>query len=107
VRQGSASVLLAIWLTVLMGAGAQADHVAGLDADGEGHLLLRSGPGTGYPEITRMGPETHATVIGSYAGWRHMRLDDGTLGWAAAQDLPADGRMEGKRRPQPIELICS
>ena len=97
-RQRSASVLLAIWLTALIcaGAGAQADHVTGLDPDGEGHLLLRSGPGTGYPETTRMDPETNVTVIGSSAGWRQLRLDDGTLGWAAAQELVADKRVEAQ-----------
>ena len=61
---------------------ALADYVGGLDPDGDNYLSLRSGPGSKYDELRRMGPDTVVTVIEKRAGWRRVQLEDGTEGWA-------------------------
>ena len=44
---------------------ALADYVGGLDPDGDNYLSLRSGPGSKYDELQRIGPDTVVTVIES------------------------------------------
>jgi hypothetical protein len=61
---------------------ALADYVGGLDPDGDNYLSLRSGPGSKYDELRRMGPDTVVTIIEKRAGWRRVQLEDGTEGWA-------------------------
>ena len=68
-------------LTMFAGS-AVADYVGGLNPMGDNFLSLRVGPGTRYPEMLRLGPDTYVTVIGQAGNWLRVRLDDGTVGWA-------------------------
>ncbi len=56
--------------------------MTGLDPNGDNYLSLRTGPGSKYREITRMGPGTVVEVLESKGAWRRVRLEDGTVGWA-------------------------
>ena len=92
VSSGMRGHLIARWLRAAFAAGvllllagtwsAQADYVGGLNPRGDNYLSLRTGPGTGYREILRMGPDTIVTVVESSGDWRHIELEDGTDGWA-------------------------
>lgn len=75
----SAVVLLLLACTV---AVARADYVGDLDPYGDNFLALRTGPGTDYRMIRRLGPDTIVTVLERDGRWRLIELDDGTQGWA-------------------------
>lgn len=85
----------------------QADYVGGLNPRGDNFLSLRTGPGSRYAEIYRMGPGTHVRVIGGSGSWLRVRLDDGTVGWAFSKyifrgrSLPPDPGL----RPLPEALM--
>ncbi len=83
VGQWLRAALMAAALLILAASWpAHADYVSGLNPKGDNYLSLRSGPGTGYREILRMGPDTVVTVLEYRGDWRHIELDDGTVGWA-------------------------
>jgi len=48
---------------------------------GDNFLSPRSGPGTGFPELRRLGPSTYVVVLGYRGPWRLVRLLDGVQGW--------------------------
>jgi uncharacterized protein YraI len=83
-RRSLAVAGLAAGLLVLSAAAmpAAADYVTGLDPYGDNFLSLRTGPGGGYPEIMRMGENTILEVLETAGPWYHVRLRDGTMGWA-------------------------
>ncbi|WP_395818259.1 caspase family protein [Devosia sp.] len=81
-RRFFAAAVAALILSVNGSWVAQADYVSGLNPRGDNFLSLRSGPGTGYEELLRMGPDTIVTVIESRGTWRRIELEDGTQGWA-------------------------
>lgn len=66
----------------LWGGAAEADYVTGLDPYGDNYLSLRTGPGSRYREILRMGPDTVVEVLERRGDWRRVQLEDGTVGWA-------------------------
>jgi uncharacterized protein YraI len=74
---------LAAALTLAVSAAtAHADYVCRLNPYGDNFLSLRSGPGSGYPEIVRMGENTVLTVLGGSGPWLRVRMLNGTIGWA-------------------------
>lgn len=80
------AALTAVMLLLVAGSWpAQADYVGGLNPQGDNYLSLRTGPGTGYREILRMGPNTIVTVLESQGSWRRIELEDGTEGWASGR----------------------
>jgi hypothetical protein len=81
-RLGTSPIVLLAFLVLLPLAAARADYVTGLDPRGENFLALRTGPGTAYRTIYRMGPDTVLTVLQRRGPWVRARLEDGTEGWA-------------------------
>jgi hypothetical protein len=61
---------------------ARAETTCGLNPYGDNFLSLRTGPGSDFGEILRMGPGTYFAVIGSRGAWRLVRLPSGVQGWA-------------------------
>ena len=57
-------------------------YVTGLNPRGDNFLSLRTGPGSRYQEIARMGPNTPLTILGRQGSWLNVRLTDGRSGWA-------------------------
>ena len=62
--------------------GADADHVGGLNPQGDNFLALRAGPGTTYRTLRQMGPDTVVRVIARRGDWLKVELEDGEQGWA-------------------------
>lgn len=85
------SMALALLLALLLAAvlPARADYVTGLNPQGDNYLSLRNGPGGGFGEILRMGPDTVVTVLERRGDWRRVRLEDGTTGWAFGRYIRA------------------
>ena len=85
------SMALALSLALLLGPTlpARADYVSGLNPRGDNFLSLRDGPGSGFDEIVRMGPDTVVTVLERRGDWRRVRLEDGTTGWASGRFIRA------------------
>ena len=101
-HSGYAVVVVAVAALFLAAGAAVADHVGGLDPAGDNYLSLRTGPGSGYAEILRMGPDTPLTVLQSSGKWRRVRLPDGTEGWAyGAYVLPGDPPEPAPGPPPP------
>ena len=78
-------ILAAFVLLLALAFGAtavRADYVTNLNPRGDNFLALRTGPGTGYSMIRRMGPDTFVTVLGRSGDWLRVELEDGTRGWA-------------------------
>jgi len=57
-------------------------YVSGLNPRGDNYLSLRTGPGSRYQEIARMGPNTLLTVLGRQGSWMNVSMRDGRRGWA-------------------------
>jgi uncharacterized protein YraI len=57
-------------------------YVTGLNPGGDNYLSLRTGPGSRYQEIARMGPNTPLTVLGRQGSWMNVAMRDGRRGWA-------------------------
>lgn len=70
----------ALLLVTFSGPG-RADYVSGLDPRGDNFLSLRSGPGSNFREIRRLGPNTFLSVEGRRGSWLKVRLRDGGTGW--------------------------
>ncbi len=96
--------LFVVMLLLVFSGPALADYVGGLDPNGDNYLSLRSGPGSKYDELRRMGPDTVVTVVEKRAGWRRVQLEDGTEGWAFGKyirhGLPA---IATEATPPPVE----
>jgi hypothetical protein len=82
---------LAFSLALLLASAlpASADYVSGLNPRGDNYLSLRNGPGSGYGEILRMGPDTVVTVLERRGDWRRVRLENGITGWAFGRYIRA------------------
>lgn len=81
----SSKVLAAFALLIVLAFGVtsvRADYVTNLNPRGDNFLALRTGPGTGYRTIRRMGPDTIVTVLERRGDWLRVELEDGTRGWA-------------------------
>ncbi len=83
------ALVLSVALLLAPPLPAQADYVSGLNPRGDNYLSLRNGPGSGYGEILRMGPDTVVTVLERRGDWRRVRLEDGTTGWAFGRYIRA------------------
>ena len=107
---------------LLWNSAGHAEHVAGLDPSGDNFLALRSGPGTSFRTIRRMGPDTILDVLERRGQWVRVRMEDGTEGWAFGRyvapgfppgqdDAPEDEAgweedgpaLDGNEAPQPEE----
>ncbi len=75
------AVLAIAFTLAAAGAPAKAAIVCGLNPYGDNFLSPRSGPGTGFPELRRLGPSTYVVVLGYRGPWRLVRLLDGVQGW--------------------------
>ena len=62
-------------------------HVTGLDRWGDNFLSLRTGPGSRFREVRRMGLGTVVTVLDRRGSWRYVRLSNGRQGWAHGRYL--------------------
>lgn len=62
-------------------------HVTGLDPWGDNFLSLRSGPGTRYRELRRMGLGTVVIVLDRRGSWHLVQLNSGRQGWAHGRYL--------------------
>ena len=52
---------------------------------GVGFLRVRSGAGTGFPEITKIDPGEEFPLLEEKGGWYRIMLDDGREGWITGQ----------------------
>lgn len=50
-----------------------------------GFLRVRSGPGTGFSEVTRVRPGSTYEVIDEDNGWFQVQIDGSTSGWVSSQ----------------------
>ena len=75
------SCVIALALGASIGT-ADAAFTCRLNPYGDNFLSLRTGPGTGFPEIDRMGPNTRLVVLDSRGAWRYVRTSYGLVGWA-------------------------
>jgi Bacterial SH3 domain len=73
--------VLAAFILLVMAGVAVADHVSGLDPNGDNYLSLRSGPGSKFGEIDRLDPNTIVSIVERSGSWKRVRLEDGTEGW--------------------------
>ena len=72
------------WVAVLLALAAaipaEAAYVCRLNPRGDNFLSLRSGPGTGYSEITHLDPDTELNVLDQEGAWLRVRTG-GLIGW--------------------------
>jgi hypothetical protein len=66
------------------GASSQVSHVKILDT-GTGFLRVRSGPGTSYPEISRVTPGDVYELLDESSGWYKIKLSPDVSGWVSSQ----------------------
>ena len=64
---------------------ASAEYVCRLNPYGDNFLSLRTGPGTHYPEIDRLGPGAGLAVLRGSGPWLYVRTADGATGWGFSQ----------------------
>lgn len=81
---------IAVVLAALAAAPAAADYVTGLNPYGDNFLSFRTGPGTRYQEMRRLGPGTYVEVIGAEGPWLRVRLEDGAVGWVFSRYVSPD-----------------
>ena len=62
-------------------APAHAAYVCRLNPYGDNFLSLRTGPGSRFDEIDRLGPNTQLTVLRQSGGWLYVRTESGDTGW--------------------------
>ncbi len=62
--------------------GVGQHFVTGLDPNGDNFLALKEAPNVSSRRIREMGPDTRLEVLGQQGNWLHVRLGDGTTGWA-------------------------
>ena len=62
--------------------GAGQHFVTGLDPNGDNFLALKEAPNVSSRRLREMGPDTRLEVLGQQGNWLHVRLTDGTTGWA-------------------------
>ncbi len=60
---------------------AEAAVVCRLNPYGDNFLSLRTGPGSWFPEIDRLGPDTGLSVLSGQGGWLQVQTDSGSKGW--------------------------
>ncbi|WP_422375171.1 caspase family protein [Roseibium sp.] len=79
-------------------------YVTGLNPRGDNYLSLRTGPGSRYQEIARMGTNTPLTILGRQGSWLSVRLQDGRSGWAYSKyvaSVPSAPATPPTVSPQP------
>jgi uncharacterized protein YraI len=62
---------------------ARAEFVCGLDPYGDNFLSMRTGPGTRFPEIARLGENTALGVIGRRGSWLRVSTRVYGSGWVS------------------------
>jgi len=81
-KVGGAMLAAAVALVLATQSGpGHADYVSGLNPRGDNFLSLRTGPGSKYREIRRLGPNTFLSVEARSGSWLKVRLQDGSTGW--------------------------
>ncbi|WP_428688618.1 caspase family protein [Roseibium sp.] len=75
-------------------------YVSGLNPDGDNYLSLRTGPGTGYREITRLRENTQLTVLARKGSWVNVALGNGQSGWAYGKYITASPSYSAPSIPQ-------
>ncbi|NBJ13755.1 SH3 domain-containing protein [Microvirga arsenatis] len=66
-------------------SGAEYHYVTGLDPNGDNWLALKAAPDLKSRRLLKMPPDTPLVVLGRQGTWLNVRLQDGTVGWAAAR----------------------
>lgn len=77
----SITALLAVGATAIP---ANAAFVCRLNPYGDNFLSLRSGPGSSFAELERLGPRTGLSVLGGDGPWLRVRTEEGSVGWVFA-----------------------
>ena len=62
-----------------------AEYVCRLNPYGDNFLSLRTGPGSHYPEVDRLGPGTGLSVLRGSGPWLYVQTEDGARGWVFSQ----------------------
>ena len=86
-RSATISGMMLAMLAVGAGtAPAKAAEVCGLDPNGDYYLSVREGPGSRYPELTRLGQRTYVDIIDSNddGSWYVVEADGEPTGWVYA-----------------------
>ena len=99
------TLALTLLFSVAWTSDTRADYVTGLDPYGDNYLSLRSGPGSRYREIMRMGPDTIVTVLERRGDWRKIRLEDGAVGWAFGRYIRSGFPAGAEPSVQPEEEL--
>ena len=77
---------IALAFTVIApAASADAAVVCRLDPYGDNYLSLRNGPGTDFPEITRLGPGTGLSIIDVAGAWLRVQTENGAQGFVSSR----------------------
>jgi uncharacterized protein YraI len=72
------AALLALGATAI---SADAAFVCHLNPYGDNFLSLRTGPGSGFAEIQRLGPHTGLSILGGEGPWLRVQTEHGSVGW--------------------------
>ncbi|MBC6716045.1 SH3 domain-containing protein [Aurantimonas sp. DM33-3] len=86
-RSATISGMMLVMLAVGAGtAPASAAEVCDLDPNGDYYLSVREGPGSRYPELTRLGQRTYVDIIDSNddGSWYLVEADGEPTGWVYA-----------------------
>lgn len=80
-------ILSALAFALLMAASAQAE-MKRVHSPGDGYLNLRTGPGSSYDIVRRMGHGSKVDVLETKGGWSRVRhRTSGSEGWAFGKYL--------------------
>lgn len=60
-------------------------YVTGLDPQGDNWLALKAAPDINSSRLAKMPPDTLLTVVEQQGAWLHVRLRNGSEGWAASR----------------------
>lgn len=81
------SLILCAATLAALATPANAAEVCGLDPNGDNYLAVREGPGSRFPELTRLGPSTYVDIIDVNASstWFRVVADGEPTGWVSAR----------------------
>ncbi|MEP2580872.1 MAG: caspase family protein [Roseibium sp.] len=77
-------------------------YVTGLNPQGDNYLSLRTGPGSRYREIARLGPNTPLTIVGRQRSWLNVAIADGRIGWAYSKYIASAPPSPVPSTPFPV-----
>jgi uncharacterized protein YraI len=72
-----------VFAAALLPSQASAAHVCGTNPRGDYFLSLRTGPGTGYPEIARLVEGTEFEILRNHGRWLYVATSN-QVGYVSA-----------------------